>query len=60
VKQLLTVREVSDYLRVHPQTLYRMIREGRLRVVQLGGSGCSIRIHEDDLAEFVRVMREQP
>jgi excisionase family DNA binding protein len=34
--QVLTVREVSEYLRVHPATIYRLVRERRLPAFQVG------------------------
>ena len=40
----LTVREVADELRCHPQTVRRLIREGAIEAVQLGGKGAAVRI----------------
>jgi excisionase family DNA binding protein len=34
--QVLTVREVSEYLRVHPTTIYRLLRERRLPAFRVG------------------------
>ena len=34
--RLLTVEEVSDYLKLHPQTLYFMARQGELPVIKFG------------------------
>jgi excisionase family DNA binding protein len=34
--QLLTVREVSEYLRVHPTTIYRLLRAKQLPGFQVG------------------------
>lgn len=33
---LLTLKEVADLLRLSPQTIYKMIREGTLAAVQIG------------------------
>jgi excisionase family DNA binding protein len=35
-KRVLTVREVSDYLRVHPSTVYRMIKKNQLPAFRIG------------------------
>jgi excisionase family DNA binding protein len=34
--EVLTVKEVSDLLRVHPSTLYRLIRQGKIPSFQIG------------------------
>ena len=51
--RLLTVDQVSEYLGVHRDTVYSMIRSGRLPALQLGGRKASWRISESDLAAFV-------
>jgi excisionase family DNA binding protein len=50
---LLTVREVARYLRVDTGTVYRLIRNGELRAMQLGGPGHSLRIAKDELEEWL-------
>jgi excisionase family DNA binding protein len=36
--KLLRVSEVAEQLRLHPQTCYRLIREGSLPSLRVGGS----------------------
>jgi len=36
--RVLTVRELSDYLRVHPSTIYRLLRRNRLPAFRIGGA----------------------
>ena len=48
-RRLLTVDEVAQRLRVHPGTVRRMLVDGRLLGLQLGGPGSSIRIDEREL-----------
>jgi len=43
---MLKVREVSKKLGVHPQTVYRRIRQGKLRVARIGRT---IRISEEEI-----------
>jgi len=43
-RELVTVKEAAQRLRLHPQTVRRMIDDGRIPAAQLGGSGCAIRI----------------
>jgi excisionase family DNA binding protein len=49
----LTVEDICDRLQVHPQTVRRWLRAGRLRGVRLGGSKLGYRISEDELERFV-------
>lgn len=46
---LLTVDQVAQQLTLHPKTVLRHIREGRLRATRIGKS---YRIAQSDLAEF--------
>jgi excisionase family DNA binding protein len=34
--RLITVKELSDYLRVHPSTIYRLLKRGELPAIKLG------------------------
>jgi len=34
--QILTVKELSDYLRVHPTTVYRLLKGGKLPAFKVG------------------------
>ena len=34
--EVLTVKEVSDLLRVHPSTLYKMVKRGRIPSFRIG------------------------
>jgi len=49
---LLTVQEVSDYMRVGPESIRRWLRDGRLAGVHLG-RGAGWRIRRSDLARLV-------
>lgn len=35
--KIMTVKEVAKYLDVHPMTLYRLAREGRIPAFKIGG-----------------------
>jgi excisionase family DNA binding protein len=51
--KLLTIDQVAEYLNVHRDTVYNLVRSGRLPAMQLGGRKASWRITEEDLLEFV-------
>ena len=50
--QLLTVPEVSGYLRIEPESTRRWLREGKLSGINLG-RGPGWRIRRADLAQFL-------
>ena len=48
----LTVEQVAATLQVHPESVRRWIRAGRLPAAQLGGRRIGYRIDERDLRRF--------
>jgi excisionase family DNA binding protein len=50
-RNLLTVPEVAEWARVHPKTVYRWIREGRLEAIQFGPR--TFRVPEDAIVHFL-------
>ena len=49
MENLFSVTQTAYILKVHPLTVRRYIREGRLKAIKAGGN---IRIKESDLQEF--------
>ncbi len=47
---MLTVREVSQILRIHPTTVYKLAREGKLPSFQVGAPW---RFHKDLIARWM-------
>src|SRR6266550_5449246 len=47
--ELLSVKETAAKLRLHPQTVRRLISEGAIPAVQLAGRGTSIRVDAVEL-----------
>lgn len=37
LREIMTPKQVADYLQLHPITIYRYISEGRLAAVKIGG-----------------------
>jgi excisionase family DNA binding protein len=52
-QKLLTLEQVAEYLGVHRDTVYALVRSGRLAALQLGGRKSAWRISEQDLANFI-------
>jgi excisionase family DNA binding protein len=51
--RLLTVAEIAERLRTHPETVRRWMREGKLRGVRLGGPKLGWRVAEAELERFL-------
>lgn len=54
---LLSVREVADALGVHPETIRRLIHDGRLEAIRVGRV---LRIARAELDRFVASQRVRP
>jgi excisionase family DNA binding protein len=52
-EKLLSVREVADYLGVHPQTVYALIRNRELEALQPRGRGHSLFIEQEKLERWL-------
>jgi len=50
--ELWTVEQVADYLQLHPETIRRWIRAGKLHAVKLGSNRAGLRIHESDVVKL--------
>ena len=48
---LMTIEEVAEYLRFHPSTVYRLVRQGRLPAVKVGKQW---RFHRQALEDWLR------
>ena len=49
-ERVMRVREVADHLGVDDDTIYRLIREGRIRAIRLGRV---LRVPQSALADFI-------
>ena len=54
---LLSVREVADALGVHPETIRRLIHDGRLDAIRIGRV---LRIRRAELDRFLESQRVRP
>lgn len=53
VSDLLTVTEVASFIRVHPETVRRYIREGHIKAIKLTGKRSDYRISKKSLEAFM-------
>lgn len=54
---LVSVREVADQLGVHPETVRRLIHDGRLDAVRVGRV---LRVHREAVDQFLARQRIKP
>ena len=57
--EILTTRELADYLHCHPTTIYRMLRDGTIPVFRIGGMWRFNRAAIDQWMERSTVGRKQ-
>ena len=57
MEPLLSVKQVAFIFKVHPLTIRRYIKEGRLTAVRVGGN---VRIKESDLQTFHQALDMAP
>ncbi len=53
-ENLLTVPEVASRLRVHPESIRRWLREGRIHGVRIGGTRAGYRIPAGEVERFLK------
>lgn len=51
IKDIMTVEEVAEVLRVNPQTVRKLIREKKLQAFNVGSN---LRIRKEALEEYMR------
>jgi len=52
--KLLTAKQLAEQLQIHPKTVYRLAREGKLKLVRVGRS---VRFYEPTETEDERMVR---
>ena len=57
MENFLSVRQIAYILKVHPLTIRRYIKDGRLKAVRIGGN---IRVKETDLQNFHKELSAAP
>jgi len=57
--EYLTVADVANRLKVHPATVKRWLRDGKMGGVLLGDRA-GWRVSEDDLSRFIESQRQTP
>ena len=57
MENLLNIKQVAFILKVHPLTVRRYIKEGKLKAIRAGGN---VRVKESSLAEFNKDFSSAP
>jgi len=55
-KQVLTVKDIADYLKMHPMTIYKYVKEGRIPAFKIGASW---RIRRDSIQKWMKEKEEK-
>jgi excisionase family DNA binding protein len=50
-KQVMTVKDVAEYLDVHPMTIYKYVQEGNIPAFKIGASW---RIRRDSIKKWIQ------
>lgn len=50
-KELLTVDEIGEFLGLKRQTVYNLIKQGKLKAIKLGYK--TVRVQKSDLIEYI-------
>ena len=51
LKELLTVKELSEYLKVNPQTIYNWVSQKKIPYIKIGDL---VRFKEDDILKWIK------
>ncbi len=49
-KQIMTVKEIAEYLGVHPMTIYKYVQDGKIPAFKIGASW---RIRRDSIKKWM-------
>ena len=55
-KEVLTVKDIAEYLDVHPMTIYKYVREGKIPAFKIGKSW---RIRKDSMQKWMKENEQQ-
>jgi excisionase family DNA binding protein len=50
LKKILTINEIAEYLKVHPMTVYKYVKEGKIPAFKIGKSW---RIQKDSIQKWM-------
>jgi len=56
-EEIFTIKELSEHLRVHPTTIYRLLREGRLPGFRVGSNW---RFNRAAIEEWEKIQSMEP
>ncbi len=55
-KDILTIKDVADYMDVHPMTIYKYVKNGKIPAFKIGTSW---RIRRDSISKWIEESEQQ-
>ena len=55
-KDVMTIKDIADYLHMHPMTIYKYVKEGRIPAFKVG---TSCRIRRDSIHRWIEESEQQ-
>lgn len=55
-KEVLTVKDIAEYMDMHPMTIYKYVKEGRIPAFKIGSSW---RIRKDSIQKWIKENEQQ-
>ena len=54
--QVMTVKDIADYLHMHPMTIYKYVKEGKIPAFKIGASW---RVRRDSIQKWIKKSEQQ-
>jgi len=55
-KQVMTVKDMADYMDMHPMTIYKYVKDGKIPAFKIGSSW---RIRNDSIQKWIKENEQQ-
>ncbi len=55
-KEVLTVKDIAEYMDIHPMTIYKYVKDGRIPAFKIGSSW---RIRRDSIQKWIKENEQQ-
>ena len=55
-KEVLTVKDIAEYMDMHPMTIYKYVKDGKIPAFKIGSSW---RIRKDSIQKWIKKSEQQ-